>query len=391
MNEEPSKRSGWLNIVALGFVSFFTDISTEMILGVLPVFLVEELKASRVILGFVDGLADALNYLLRIFSGIISDKLGVRKKVVLLGYAISNIAKPLFAFAQTWYDVLIIRILDRMGKGVRTSARDALITESVSDKSIGKAFGVHRALDQLGAILGPVMASLIMPLIGIRGLFLVSFIPGIMALLVLIFLVKEVRRIKPKRGPILEAIRDVLTKPFTLFLLAVGTFMIGSYSFSFILLRSRMVGAIVEIVPLFYAVINVTHTLVAIPSGYLSDRLGATKTLIIGYLFFTLSSLLSIYADNIPLVIIVSLIYGLYMGITETVHRAAISLYSPSQLRGTAYGLLYIVIGTTSLISNLVFGLLWDIYGYSFAFTYSTIISIIGALLMFIASTQIKK
>ncbi len=382
-------KKGLRNVFALGFVSFFTDISTEMIIGLLPTFIVEELGAGKAILGLIDGIADVLNYLFRIISGLISDKLGVRKIVVLAGYAISNFAKPGFAFVRSWTQALAIRVTDRIGKGVRTSARDALLAESVDDKSLGKAFGLHRTLDQMGAILGPGLAALLLSFIGTRGVFLSSFIPGLAALFVLTFFVEEKKVSRKHTEGIMKDINLVLTPEFIYFLAAVALFSIGAYSPSFVLVKSRQIGIPYTAIPLVYAGINLLHTIVAIPAGVLSDKIGGAKTISMGYLLFAMASLAFSIMSGIKVVFIATLLFGAYVGIIETVQRAIVAKFGPSDLRGTAYGLYYMVVGFCSMGANLIFGILWDVLGSKQAFMYSTVTSLIGFIAMIVFANRL--
>ena len=376
------KRKGFRNVLALGIVSFFTDISTEMILGVLPVFIIEELGASRAILGLIDGVADVLNYFFRIVSGLISDKLGVRKIVVFAGYAISTFAKPGFALVRSWPQALAIRVTDRVGKGVRTSARDALLAESVNEESLGKAFGIHRTLDQMGAILGPGLAAILLGLIGMRGIFVSSFIPGFLALIVLAFFVEERRVSRRRCEGLMKDVNAVLTRDFLYFLVAVALFSIGAYSPSFVLVRSKDLGIPSAAIPLIYAIINVMHTLIAIPAGLLSDRIGGVRTLSMGYLLFSATSLTLTLLSGVKVAVLAALLFGSYVGIIETVQRAIVAKFGPSQLKGTAYGLYYIVVGFCSIIANVVFGTIWDVLGSEKAFIYSTVTGLIGFIAM---------
>ena len=378
------EKEGFRNVIALGFVSFFTDVSTEMILGVLPTFIVEELGAGKAVLGLIDGVADVLNYVFRIISGFISDKLGVRKAVVLAGYAISTFAKPGFALVRSWTQALAIRITDRVGKGVRTSARDALLAESVDEKSLGRAFGLHRTLDQMGAIVGPALAAMLISFIGTRGIFLSSFIPGLIALFVLIFFVRERKITKRRQEGVMKDISVVLTSDFTYYLIAVALFSIGAYSPSFVLVRSKELGITTAAVPLVYAAINVVHTLIAIPAGVLSDRIGGTKTISMGYLLFSMASLSLTAMSGVKVMAIATILFGSYIGIIETVQRAVVARFGPSDLKGTAYGLYYLVVGLCSIAANIVFGLLWDAFGAKWAFLYSTATSLIGFVAMIV-------
>src|SRR5919106_1928708 len=191
-SSKPHNPAGLRNVVSMGFVSFFTDFSTEMILGILPLFIVNNLGASKAILGSIEGSSELISYAFRLFSGSLSDKLGKRKIFVLIGYGISTVIKPFFATSISWLDAFIIRATDRIGKGIRTAPRDALIADSVSESISGKAFGIHRTIAQTGAILGPIAAFSLLQIIDIRGVFIVSLLPGAVAVIILIFFVKEV-------------------------------------------------------------------------------------------------------------------------------------------------------------------------------------------------------
>jgi len=377
------------NILALGFVSFFTDISSEMVYSLLPTFILGLPGSGRAILGMIEGLAEALSYDMRAVSGIFSDKFRKRKALVLVGYSLSNAVKPFFAVAQTAFDALTIRVTDRVGKGVRTAPRDALLSESVSEERRGAAFGLHRTLDQTGAIIGPLIASGAMYLLGLtaRDVFWISFIPGIAALLVLLFLVKE--RIGKPSGEfkLLREVRKVLKGGFSLLLVVVGLFSLGAFSYWPVIANAGDAGVDVRVVPTFYAMVNLTHTLVAIPSGVLSDRIGKESVLVMGYgAFFATALLLLLWPANYFFAILIALIFGIYEGIVNTVARALVPKYSESSLRGTAYGLYYLVVGQCALVSNLAVGILWEHYGSSTAALYSLALSSIGimGMLLFI-------
>jgi MFS family permease len=373
------------NIFALGFVSFFTDMSSEMVFSLLPTFLLGLPGSSRAILGFIEGTAEALSYALRSVSGIFSDKFRKRKLFVLVGYGVSNAVKPLFAIARAPLDVFVIRVSDRVGKAVRTSPRDVLLSESVSEKHQGAAFGLHRALDQTGAIVGPVIASTALIMLGftIRDVFWLSLIPGTIALLIILFFVKE--RVGKSVGEfqLLAGIKAVLKGNFSRLLIIVSIFSLGAFNFSFVLLNAQEAGIADSLIPLVYAAVNVAHVAVAIPAGVLSDRVGKEKVMILGYGVF-LSSVLLILM--LPLngfnAFLVAVSYGVYFGIIETVQRALIPSYVSSNLRGTAYGIYYLIVGSAFFVSNAVVGSLWEYFGSSMAVTYSIITSITAIAFM---------
>lgn len=393
-SSEKSNISMRRNVFALGFVSFFTDISSEMVFSILPTFLLGLPGSSRALLGLIEGTAEALSYGLRAVSGVFSDKFRKRKALVLVGYSISTVVKPLFAVARAAADVFIIRVADRVGKGVRTSPRDALISESVSEKRRGAAFGLHRTLDQTGAIIGPVIASTSMLLLGLtmRDIFWLSFIPGTIALLIILFLVQE--RVSKPVGEfqLLTGIRTVLKGSFTLLLVVVSVFSLGAFNFSFVLLNAREAGVLDPLIPLVYAIVNVSHTVIAIPAGVLSDRIDKEKVLMLGYgVFFSTALLILLAPANGFNAFLIAVIFGIYVGIVETVQRALVPGYVESSLRGTAYGLYYLAVGSSFFVANTVVGMLWQYFGSSAASIYSLTLSSIAIVGMLLFLTHQKR
>jgi MFS family permease len=382
---ENSKGSSLRNVFALGFVSFFTDISSEMVFSLLPTFLLGLPGASRAVLGLIEGTAEALSYALRAVSGVFSDRFRKRKLFVLAGYAMSNIVKPLFAVARAPLDVFVIRVSDRIGKAVRTSPRDALLSESISEKHRGAAFGLHRALDQTGAIVGPIIASTAMLLLGltIREIFWLSLIPGTLALFIILLAVRE--RVGESVGEfrLLTGIKAVVKEDFLRLLVVVGIFSLGAFNFSFVLLNAKEAGVADSLIPFVYAVINVAHTIIAIPAGVLSDRIGKEKVLVLGYgVFLSTALLILLLPANGFGALLVAVVFGIYFGIIETIQRALIPGYVQSSLRGTAYGIYYLVVGSAFFISNAVVGTLWEYLGSSVAAAYSVVLSYLAIIIM---------
>ena len=347
-------------------------------------------------LGVIEGSAELTSYAFRMVSGSLSDKVGKRKVFVIAGYGLSTITKPFFAASSSWIDAFVVRFGDRMGKGIRTAPRDALIADSVSESKVGRAFGMHRTIDQLGAIVGPIAAFALLQVVDIRGIFLLSLIPGTIAVMILIFFVKEV---VVKRSSSTTTARITMlsninrgirgNRPFVLLLIITGIFGIGAFNFPFILLRASDLGIAENLIPLVYATINIAHTAVGVPSGIFADRVGKEKVLIIGYSVFAISTILMLVlssSENTIYAYILAAIFGLYIGISETVQRAVIPRYIASELRGTAYGLYNVVIGTTFFIANVVFGFLWDNYSLTTAVSYSliTAIAAVSGMFMFI-------
>ena len=378
MSSDPYRQKkplGMRNVTILGIVSFFTDFSTEMISGVLPLFIVTELGASRAILGAIEGSAELVSYGFRLISGSLSDKLGRRKIFILAGYGLSTISKPFFSISFNWFDVLIVRITDRIGKGIRTAPRDALIADSVVETSSGKAFGLHRTLDQTGAIAGPIVGYVLLQFLEIRDIFILSLIPGAIAVIILIVFVREVVS-KVATSEFKKNFMHLLkeNRRFIILLILTGIFGLGAYNFSFVLLKSSELGVITSSIPLVYATINITHTVIGIPSGIIADRIGKEKVLLLGYSVLLISSLLMIlFHGNFIYAFILASVYGLYIGITETVQRAIIPKYVDSTIRGTAYGLYNLVIGSSFFIGNIVFGYLWDTHSLIVAISFSSV------------------
>jgi MFS family permease len=374
------KPKGLRNVLYLGLVSFFTDFSTEMILGVLPIYLVNNLGVSKAILGAIEGSSELTSYAFRMISGTLSDKVRKRKIFVLIGYGLSTISKPFFVVASSWLDAFIVRAIDRVGKGVRTAPRDALIADSVSESISGKAFGIHRTIDQLGAIAGPLVAFAILQAMDIQAVFLLSLIPGAIAVIILFFFVKEVAMKKlASSTTIFGNIRGLLkvNKPFVVLTIITGIFSLGTFNFSFILLRASELGVDQSFIPIVYVVINVAHTIVGIPAGVLADKIGKEKVVLLSYGIFAISSILMVISiNNISYACVLAGIFGLYVGISETVHRAIISKFVTSELRGTAYGLYSLVVGVCFFASNITFGFIWDNYNINVAVTYSVSLSL---------------
>jgi MFS family permease len=394
--EKNKERKGlpFQGIFALGFVSFFTDISSEMVFSILPAFLLGLPGSSVAVLGLIEGTAEALSYSLRAVSGVFSDKFRKRKIFVLIGYSFSNAVKPLFAVARAPIDVFLIRVGDRLGKAVRTSPRDALLAESVSEKRRGAAFGLHRALDQAGAVVGPVIASVVMILLGftIRDVFWLSLIPGAIALFIILFVVKE--RVSRSTGEfkLLAGIKTALKGNFLLLLIIVGVFSLGAFNFSFVLLHAQEAGIAASLIPLVYAVVNVAHAAIAIPAGVLSDRVGKEKVMVLGYGIFLSAALMFLLPATGYAALLVAVFYGAYAGVIETVQRALIPDYVGEKLRGTAYGIYYLVVGSAFFVSNAVVGTLWEIFGSSTASAYSISLSAVAivAMIVFVRTKAVK-
>ena len=380
------KSAGFRNVVRLGYVSLFTDLSTEMILGLLPVFIHDQLGASYAVVGLIEGSAEAVNDFFRILTGVITDRIARRKSLVLVGYALSSFAKPLFALTTSWGQAFIVRVTDRAGKGTRTSPRDALISDSIAKSQAGKAFGVQSSLDQVGAVLGPLIAFFAFPLIGFRGIFWLSFAPAVISLIILLFFVTETVGLKKQRH-FFENASAVLNRRFVYLLAALGIFSIGAYNFSFILLRASSLGIPDGQIPLVYVTINALSVVAAFPSGMFADKIGKIPVLILSYVTFLVTSVTGIIlVGNWSYGFVIAGVFGVYLGASDTVQRAIIPDFTKNELKGTGYAIYYLVAGVSSLLANTIFGYLWTTVSSSVAFQYAVVTSTAGvvALLFFL-------
>jgi len=367
------------NVFFLGIVSLLTDVSSEMIFTLVPLFLANVLGAATTIIGLIGGLSESIDAIFRIFSGWFSDKVAKRKPLALLGYSISTVAKPFMYLASTWGVVLAVRFGDRVGKGIRTSPRDALVADSVSAGERGKGFGLHRAMDTLGAVLGLAIAAVIVYLVQGGGLelglmtyqwlVLVGVIPAVLAVLVLLIFVHE-----RTRKPSLEVsgseagmaptghsglFRGWDTR-FKLFLAIMAVFTLGNSSDFFVILRAQNLETSLIQVILMLVLFNATYATISLPAGMLSDRLGRKRVITLGWFIYALVYLGFAVASSIWQIWLLFACYGIYYGIVEGVARAFVADLVPEQKRGTAYGLYHGVVGLSLLPASLIAGWLWD-------------------------------
>ncbi len=366
------------NIFLLGMVSLLTDVSSEMIFTLLPLFLRHVLKAPFTAIGLIGGLSESADAVLRIFSGWFSDKIGKRKFLAVLGYSISTIAKPFMYLASSWGAVLGIRFGDRVGKGIRTSPRDALVADSVAAGERGRGFGLHRAMDTSGAVLGLSIAAIIIYLVQSGGaelgletyqwLVLVGVVPAVLAVLVLLTFVREPER-KPSpnyKGRLDSTGHRGLIKGFDarfkVFLAIMAIFTLGNSSDFFVILRAWNLDASLINVVVMLILFNVTYAATSLPAGMLSDKLGRRRVITLGWFIYALVYLGFALASEVWQVWLLFAGYGIYYGIVEGVARAFVADLVPEEKRGTAYGLYHGVVGLTLLPASLIAGWLWQAY-----------------------------
>jgi len=356
------------NVWAASLTSFFMDVSSEMVLNILPLFLSNVLGVKTNIIGLIEGIAEATASLLKVFSGWLSDKLRARKWLAVAGYGLSTLAKPFFYFANSWGMVAGVRWADRVGKGVRTAPRDALVADSIDDHHRGLAFGFHRAADTGGALLGLLIALLVVWLtqsfsqeLG-RGTFqtivLISLIPAVLAVLALAIGAQDVA-VKGKRQAPRITFKG-LGKPFLVFMIIVGTFDLGNSSDAFLVLRAQERGLNVMGVLGMLATFNLVYTLVSTPAGSLSDRVGRRRIIVGGWLVYALIYLGFALAGTGWHVWVLYALYGVYYGLAYGTTKAMVADIVAPELWGTAYGTYNAVLGILDFPASLIAGLLWD-------------------------------
>jgi MFS family permease len=375
------------NVYALAVVSFFTDVSSEMIYPLLPVFLTSVLGASASFIGAIEGLAESTAALLKLASGWWSDRVRKRKPLVVAGYVIASAMRPLVAIARSATQVLFIRVSDRIGKGIRNSPRDALIADSVDPSIRGKAFGFHRGADNFGGVLGPLIAFGVLHWwhVPLRTVFWLAAIPGVIAVLAAIFGVREIPREEATTAPsestrATPRLHEPLGKRFWAVLAIIFVFTLGNSTDAFLLLRATQLGVPVVLAPILWALLHVVKTASNVPGGSLSDRVGRKPTLAAGWLLYALVYFAFAGASTTWHAWALFAVYGVFFGLTEGTERALVSDIVPPARRGVAYGWYYLAIGIGAFPASLIFGELWDARGSGVAFTVGAVLALAAAL-----------
>ena len=373
LTEKPGWRQGLTrNVVILGCVSLLNDAASEMIYPLLPVFLTSVLGAGPVALGVIEGIAESTASFLKLYSGYLSDRVRRRKGWVVAGYTISNIIRPLIALAGSWVQVLALRFSDRVGKGLRTSPRDAMIADSTPPEYRGTAYGFHRAMDHGGAIIGPLFATGLLLAFPDRlaTVFLLSFIPGTLAVLLLLAGLRE-REAVPREGGSRFDVRSAwaeISSDFRKYLAIIVVFTLGNSTDAFLLLRAQALGVPVALLPAIWVVLHLVKMAFSIPGGMLSDRLGRKKVIVAGWIVYALVYAGFAFADRHWHAWALFAVYGIYFGLTEGVEKALVADLAPARLRGSAFGLYHLAVGFGALPASLLFGLVWERYGAASAF-----------------------
>jgi MFS family permease len=368
------------NTVLLAFTSLFADISSEMLYPILPIFLTQTLHAGGSVVGLVEGVAEATQNVVQGFSGWLSDKLQRRKALALVGYLMAAVAKPLMGFARAWPGVLGGRFLDRLGTGVRSAPRDALIASSVSDENRGRAFGLEGIGDNLGAFLGPLLAVLLFFSFHfqIRSIFNLAIVPGLLAFF-MILLVRERPATVAAKSKIDVSLRE-FPRDYWKYLLVIALFGVGNSSNSFLILETKTIGASFEVTVLIYAGFNLVAALISYPAGFLSDKWGRRNILLLSFVIFFVAYLGFARTRSVTVIAALFIVYGLFQGIFRSVGKAFASDFVPERLRASAVGWYSTTMGLLSLVASVVAGVLWDRVGHAAVFYYGAIFAVVGSV-----------
>lgn len=382
------------NVFFAGLVSFFMDFSSEMIYPLVPIFLSSVLGVNKSIIGLIEGIAESTASLLKVFSGWFSDKIGKRKILMIAGYGISTLSRPIVALSTLWGHVLAFRFVDRLGKGIRGAPRDAIIAESTPIKDLGRSFGFHRGMDTFGAVIGPAIAFIILLFFtgNYRLVFWISMIPGIIAVLIIVFFIKD-------RGQgFKESSRLFGTNPRTLeplnprsfdwrfkvFVAIATLFALGNSSDVFLILRATNIGVKESQIPLLYLSFNLIYSLVSMPAGILSDRIGRKRIILSGFLLFSLVYWGFAVSSEKWHIWGLFMLYGVFMGLTEGIQKAYLGTIIPEGKKATGYGIYSTFVGLAVLPASVIGGYLWDKIGPHATFYYGSATAFISALLFLI-------
>lgn len=373
------------NVIFLGLVSFFADLSSEMVYPLIPIYLTSALGATPTLVGVIEGIAESVASLLKVFSGYISDRYHKKKPIAFAGYAGGLVYKIALLFANSWIGILIARVIDRFGKGIRTAPRDVMVAESAGEGQAGKTFGVHKALDMAGSAVGILLAYILFRGLGsdsYRTVFAVSIIPMVLALVMFAFIKeKKTHEPAPRREAFWTNIRH-LDRRLVLYLIVVFVFTLGNSSNSFLLLRASDVGFSDTDVILLYFVYNTVASLFAVPLGKRSDKAGRKKLLVLGYVTFALVYAMFAAAKSKAMIIAAFVLYGLYTATITGAEKAFIAEIAPPALKGTMLGLQSTLVGVALLPASVIAGALWDAFGGFAPFAFGAALSLLAAAVL---------
>ncbi|MCP4474753.1 MAG: MFS transporter [Gammaproteobacteria bacterium] len=370
------------NVWIMGVVSFFNDLSSEMIYPLIPIFLTTILGAPVAIVGMIEGIAEATGSISKVIFGLISDQRQSRKPFVVSGYLLSTLAKILLGFSYLWTFVLMARFTDRLGKGIRTASRDALLAESSAPENRGLSFGLHRALDTFGAVIGPLLAIIFMTQLhdGFQQIFYLATIPGAIGVILLALFVKEKQK-QHRQKPVSLRELSHFTSPFKTFTLINLLFALGNSSDVFLILRAKQLGFSTITTILVYVLFNISYAIFSTPAGYLSDQIGSKKVIIIGSFLFCIVYLCFSLIEKSYFLWLLFPIYGIYMAATEGVGKAYIANLVPQKKLASAYGVYQTITGIGILFASIIAGLLWSHIGVAAPFLFGSLTALTAGIL----------
>jgi MFS family permease len=373
-------------VLALGWVSLLSDVASDMIFPLLPNFLTRTLQAGPAAIGLIEGVAEATASFMKMISGWMSDRLRRRKPMVVAGYSIAAFARPLVGLATSWGQVLAIRFADRIGKGIRTSPRDALLADMVPPESRGRAFGLQRSMDNAGAVIGPLLAAFLLRFVfsDERSVFLLAAVPGLAAVALVIFSIKETPR-APVEQPLPVSSRGPLPRPFWIAISIFVLFTLASSTDAFLLLRAGSLGMPPWQLPLLWAAFHAVKSVAGVPGGALADRLGRVPTIVAGWSIYAVAYLGFAYVSDPTQLWGLFAFYALFYALTEGAERALVADLVPAHVRGRAFGAFHASVGLASLPASVLFGVWWKLFGPHAAFLIGAAIAVIAtvALLFF--------
>ena len=379
------------NVIVLGVVSFLNDVASEMVYPIVPIFLMSVLGAPALVVGFVEGLADSISKILMAFSGVFSDRSQKRKPYVVWGYSFATFSHLVMSLAGTWPLVMFARVINRTGKGVRTSARDALITESSDKVSRGRNFGFHRTMDSLGAVVGPLLSILVLKWLGgnYRMLFFAAFFPALLGVLMFVFFVKE-RKKKPLGLTGLRFEWSKANQSFKIFLLISFIFTLGNSSDVFMILRAQSLGLSLGLTIFTYVLFNSIYALLSLPAGIMADKIGARKVLFIGFIMFAIVYLGFGFINSSVWIWLLFPIYGIYMALTDGVSKAYISKLIPHEISASAFGIYQTLMGIGTFLASTLAGALWTFSGVRTPFYFGGVMALIAAFLFLVLTKRVR-
>jgi len=379
----------------LGFVSMFMDMSSELIHSLLPVFMVSSLGASVMMVGMIEGIAEAAALIIKIFSGVLSDWLGRRKGLAVFGYGLSAMSKPVFALSTTVYWAFFARFMDRIGKGIRGAPRDALVADMVSSNIRGAAYGLRQSLDTIGAFVGPGLAILLMLYYegDFRQVFWFATLPAILSVILLFVGISEPNSIR-EQGEVAPPLQFSTLKQFSpafwWVVVMGGFFTLARFSEAFLILRARAAGLPDTYAPVILIIMNVLYSLSAYPAGKLADRIDRNYLMVAGLLVLLAADLLLAQAQTLTVIFAGVVLWGLHMGITQGLLATMVADASPKKLRGSGFGLFYLVSGIAMLLASLVAGVVWDIFGAAMTFYCGALFAAVSLLLVLLRTFSPK-